>query len=51
MACALMERIGTLPKSLVLGATCQIQSYTLHLVALVHRLFRLAPSRLTLLSG
>jgi hypothetical protein len=26
MTCALMDRIGTFPKSLVLGAMCQIQS-------------------------
>ena len=47
----MLERIGTFPNSLVLGATCQVQRFTLHLVALVHHLLRLVPSRLTLLSG
>ncbi len=34
LACATLERIGTLPKSVILGAMCQIQGYTLHLAAL-----------------
>jgi hypothetical protein len=50
MACALMERIGTFPNFLVLGAMFQIQGYTLHLVALEYPL-RLLPSDFTLLSG
>jgi len=51
MACALMERIGTFPNSLVLGATSQIQGYTLHLAALEQRLLWLSPQGDTLLSG
>ena len=27
LACAILERIGTLPKSFILGAMCQIQGY------------------------
>jgi len=27
VACAILERIGTLPKSVILGAMCQIQGY------------------------
>jgi hypothetical protein len=46
-----LERIGTLPKSLILGAMCQIQGYTLHLAALIYLPFRLAPSVITLLGG
>ncbi len=51
VACAVVERIGTLPKSVVLGAMCQIQGYTLHLAALVYSPFRLAPSVIKLLGG
>jgi len=51
MACALLERIGIIPNSLVLGAMFQIQSYTLHLAVLEFHLFRLPPSRITLPSG
>jgi hypothetical protein len=51
MACALLERIGPFPNTLVLGAMCQIQGYTLHLAALEYLPFRLAPSAVTLLSG
>jgi len=34
-----------------LGATFQIQGYTLHLAALAYLPFRLAPSVITLLGG
>jgi hypothetical protein len=46
-----MERIGTLPISLVLGALCQIQGYTLHLDALDYRLVRFILPNGILLSG
>ena len=51
LACAILERIGTFPKSLLLGAMCQIQGYTPHLAALAYLPFRLAPSVITLLGG
>jgi IS5 family transposase len=51
MACSCSKGIGTLPKSNILGATCQIQGYTLHLATLAYLPFRLAPSVITLLSG
>jgi len=51
MACALLERIGTFPKLMVLGAMCQIQGYTLHLAALVYLSLRFPPLDITLPSG
>ena len=44
MACAQTERIGPHPKFAVLGAMCQIQGYTLHLVTRAYLPFRLTPS-------
>ena len=41
MACAQSDRIGTFPKLCVLGASFQIQSFTLHLATLAYRPCRL----------
>ena len=44
MACARPDRIGSHPKSKLLGATYRIQGNTLHLVSLMSLTVRLAPS-------
>jgi len=44
MACARPDRIGSHPKSLLLGAKFRIQGYTLHLVSRVYLTGRLVPS-------
>ena len=51
VACSRVEGIGPIPNSVVLGATCQIQGYTLHLAVLATFPFFLSVSVISLLGG